>query len=301
MDGEIKQLGRVFAVTLVVFFIQLAGAYYSNSLALFGDTGHVFSDLLAIGASLFAVWFATQAPTARRTFGFHRAEVFAALFNGLLLVAMSLFISFEAFQRLGGGYQINSPIMFITTLIGLGGNAYVVYHLQHEENLNARSAFVHAAGDMLSSLGVLIGAALIMVTGRVIVDVIASFLVSAIILISAYSILRVSISILLESAPYGASADEIEKAVLKVKGVKGVHDVHVWRTCSEFILAMMHVETGNIKVAHARAISLKIEDILSHEFNITHTTIQFEPYGCSCENNGTCKALKHKKRHAHQH
>jgi len=299
MDGEIKQLGRVFAVTLAVFFIQLAGAYYSNSLALFGDTGHVFSDLLAIGASLFAVWFATKAQTSRGTFGFHRAEVFAALFNGLLLVAMSLFIAFEAFQRLGGGYQINSPIMFLTTLIGLAGNAYVAYHLQHEENLNARSAFVHAAGDMLSSIGVLLGAVLIMATGRVIADVMASFLVSVIILISAYSILRTALSILLESAPYGASADDIAKAVLKVKGVKGVHDVHVWRTCSELILAMMHVETGNIKLADARAISLKIEESLRQEFNISHTTIQFEPFGCSCESHGLCKALKHKKRHTH--
>jgi len=300
-DDSMGELGRAFVVTLIVLIIQLAGWHYSNSLALLGDSAHVFSDLIALGASLSAIFLAMRSPTARRTFGFHRVEVFAALFNGVLLVLMALVIAYEAFQRFGTSYAISGVPMLFTSLIGLAGNLYVAYHLQHEENLNTRSAFMHAAGDALSSVGVLLGAVIIIFTGQYIVDVAVSLLISGIILFSAYTVLRSSLSILLESAPYGAEAHKIEEAVLSVPGVKGVHDIHVWRTCSEFVFAMMHVETDNIGLIDARAISIKIEEKLHHGFGISHTTLQFEPYGCSCESQKSCKMLEHRKSRKHQH
>jgi cobalt-zinc-cadmium efflux system protein len=301
MDQEIKQLGRAFLVTLVVLIIQLIGFQLSGSLALLGDSAHVFSDMIAIGASLFAVWLALRAPTSRRTFGFHRFEVFAALFNGVLLVAMSLVIAYEAIQRLNGAsYAINSVPMLVTSLVGLAGNVYVAYHLQHEENLNTRSAFIHAAGDALSSVGVLIGAFLIMVTGLAVIDVIVSLLIASIILFSAYTILRGSLSILLESAPYGVDVERVGLAIQCIDGVRGVHDIHIWRTCSDLVFAMMHIETDNVKLIDTRLIHQEIEEKLHHEFHITHVTIQFEPYGCSCENQKMCSMLEHKgKRHQH--
>src|SRR4030095_13299160 len=140
--------------------------YYSNSLALLGDTGHVFSDILAMGASLLAVRLASGRPSGRRTFGFHRLEVFAAFFNGLLLVLMAMVIAFEAYQRSAGGYEVDPLPMIVTSLIGLAGNVYVAYSLQHDENLNIRSAFMHAAGAALSSVCVLIGAGFILLTGE---------------------------------------------------------------------------------------------------------------------------------------
>jgi cobalt-zinc-cadmium efflux system protein len=301
MGAELKELGRAFAVTLVVLIIQLAGWHYSNSLALLGDSAHVFSDMIALGASLTAMWLAMRTPTSRRTFGFHRVEVFAALFNGILLVLMALVIAYEAFQRFGTGYAISGGPMLVTSVIGLLGNLYVAYHLQHEENLNVRSAFMHAAGDALSSIGVIIGAVIIIFTGQYIIDVTVSLLISGIILFSAYTVLRSSLSILLESAPYGAEVHRIEKAVLSVQGVRGVHDVHVWRTCSEFVFAMMHVETENVKLIDARVISQEIEEKLHHEFGISHSTIQFEPYGCSCQSQKSCHLLEHKKGRKHQH
>ena len=300
METEAKELGRAFLVTFIVLIIQLAGWYYSNSLALLGDTGHVFSDLLAIGASLTALWLATRAASPRRTFGFHRVEVFAALFNGVLLVLMALVIAYEALARFGTAYSISGVPMLFTSLIGLAGNVYVAYHLQHEENLNTRSAFMHAAGDALSSVGVLLGAIIIIFTGQYIVDIAVSLLISGIIMFSAYAILRGSLSILLESAPYEAGVERISAAVLSVEGVKGVHDVHVWRTCSEFVFAMMHVETDNIELIETRAISMKIEKKLHREFGISHSTLQFEPFGCSCQSQKTCHLLSHKRRkHAH--
>jgi cobalt-zinc-cadmium efflux system protein len=301
MESEGKELSRAFFVTFVVLIIQLAGWYYSNSLALLGDSAHVFSDMIALGASLTAMWLAMRTPTSRRTFGFHRVEVFAALFNGILLVLMALIIAYEAFQRFGTGYAINGGPMLVTSAIGLLGNLYVAYHLQHEENLNVRSAFMHAAGDALSSVGVIIGAIIIIFTGQYIIDVAVSLLISGIILFSAYSILRSSLSILLESAPYEAGMERITAAVLSVNGVKGVHDVHVWRTCSEFVFAMMHVETDNVRLIDARVMSQEIEEKLHHEFGISHSTIQFEPFGCSCQSQKSCHLLEHKKARKHQH
>lgn len=298
MDSQLRDLGRAFVVTFIVLLVQLAGWHYSNSLALLGDSAHVFSDILAIGASLFAMWLASRGATTRRTFGMHRVEVFAAFFNGILLVAMSFFIAYEALTRLGGAYQVSGLPMLLTSFIGLAGNIYVAYHLQHDENLNIRSAFIHAAGDALSSVGVIAGALIIMFSGMYFADIAVSFLISILILFSAYSILRSSLSILLESAPYGAEVEKITAEVMKARGVKGVHDVHVWRTCSDMTFAMLHVETEKERLIDTRAMSADIEDRLSHAFNITHTTIQYEPVGCSCENRGMCDMLSHKK---HRH
>jgi cobalt-zinc-cadmium efflux system protein len=300
MKESIDNLKKAFFVSLIVLLIQIAGWYYSNSLALLGDTGHVFSDLLALGASLGAMLLAMRAATSRRTFGFHRVEVFAALFNGILLVLMALFIAYEAYGRYGGNYAINGLPMLITSIIGLAGNIYVASSLQHDENLNVRSAFIHAAGDALSSIGVIAGAVVIMLTGLYVVDIAVSLLISVLILFSAYNVLRGSLSILLESAPHGAGEDKIRDAVMKIKGVRGVHDIHVWRTCSDMIFAMMHVETDLEKLIDTKMLSDKIEDLLNHEFSITHTTIEFEPFGCSCENKGRCDMLTHKKK-SHKH
>ncbi|MEW6036020.1 MAG: cation diffusion facilitator family transporter [Candidatus Micrarchaeota archaeon] len=296
MEDGIREMGRAFIVTAAVLAVQLAGYYYSNSLALLGDSAHVFSDILAIGASLSAMWLALRAPSDRRTFGFHRAEVFAALFNGTLLVLMAGLIAYEAFQRFGAGYPVHGLPMLLTSLIGLAGNIYVAYHLQHEENLNVRSAFIHAAGDALSSVGVIIGAVLIMLTGEFVIDVAVSLLVASIITFSAYKLLRSSLSILLESAPYETGTEKITASVMSVSGVKGVHDVHVWRTCSEFVFAMMHVETENVELIDARAMSLKIEEKLHREFGISHATVQFEPFGCSCRSQNMCHMLRHRKK-----
>ncbi len=299
MDDAVKDLGRAFLVTLAVLLVQLVGFYYSNSLALLGDSAHVFSDLLALGISLTAMVLALRAASSSRTFGLHRLEVFAAFFNGILLVLMSAFIAYEAYGRLGTGYHVNSIPMLVTAAVGLAGNLYVAYHLQHEENLNTRSVFLHAAGDALSSIGVIIGAVLILVTGQPVIDIAVSGLISLVILFSAYTILESSISILLESAPYEAGEDKIKQALRSVDGVKGVHDVHVWRTCSELVFAMMHVETDNVELADTRDMADEIEEKL-HGLGISHTTIQFEPEGCTCENKKMCKVMVHKRK-GHKH
>ncbi|MEW5954952.1 MAG: cation diffusion facilitator family transporter [Candidatus Micrarchaeota archaeon] len=300
MEEGSKELGNAFLITLAVLVVQLFGWYWSNSLALLSDSGHVFSDLLAVGASFLALRLASCAPSSRRTFGLHRFEIFAALFNGVLLVVMAILIAYEAFQRLDGGYVVSGLPMLTTAAVGLFGNLYVAYRLQHEENLNVRSAFMHAAGDALSSVGVILGAVIIVLTRVYVVDVVISFLISCVILFSAYNVLRSSLSILLESAPYGVGTENIAKAILSIKGIRSVHDIHVWRTCSEFIFVMMHAEVDDMRLGKTRLLREKIEHKLRKQFSVSHTTIQFEPHGCTCENKKACRLLKHGKA-GHKH
>ncbi len=296
MDSGENQLTKAFAVSVIVLIVQLIGFHYSNSLALLGDSAHVLSDVLAVGASLLAFRLALHAPSARRTFGFHRVEVFAALFNGVLLAAMAILIGYEAMIRLEtGSVAISGLPMLLTSIIGLVGNIYVAYHLQHDENLNIRSAFMHAAGDAVSSVGVIIGAVLIMVIGQPLIDVVISLLISVVILFSSYSITRGAVSILLESAPYGLKEGEIEAELLKINGVNAVHDLHVWHTCSDLVFALLHVEMNNMELIETRPLQREIEGRLRQRFGISHVTIQFEPSGCSCENQDRCSLLEHKK------
>ncbi len=289
-------LVTTFFVTALVLAVELAGWYLSGSLAILGDGIHVFSDLISIGVSLVTIWIAMRATKPQFTFGFHRTEVFAALANGCLLLAMALLIGYDAIHRLDGSHVVSSVPMLITAFIGLLGNLYSAYLLQHDENLNIRSAFVHVAGDALSSMGVIIGGVVILFTGLYAVDAIISLIIAAIIVFSAYSIIRSSLSILLESAPYDIDAKALRNAVLGVNGVRGVHDIHVWRTCSDMVFAMMHVEINDTKLSSAHMISEAIDEHLWRTFGISHTTIQVEPYGSACENRDARHVLGHKNR-----
>lgn len=296
---ELSNLKKSLFISFLILIIQLVGWYFSNSLALLSDSGHVFSDIIALSTSFLAIWIATKKSSSRRTFGFHRLEVFAALFNGILLILMAISIGIEALGRFNSSSEISALPVLFSSIIGLIGNLYVAYKLQHEENLNIRSAFIHAAADALSSIGVILGAIIILFSGLFIVDAIVSLIISVIILFSAYSIIRSSLSILLESVPYEAPVEKVTAILKSINKIKGVHDLHIWRSCSEFTFAMMHVEVEEDSLIETRLLCKEIEEKLLHEFNIVHTTIQFEPFGCSCENQEKCKVVEHKKTHSH--
>jgi len=271
-----SDLQFALSVTAVILLLQLAGWFFSNSLSLLGDTGHVFSDLLAFTVSLVALKLSAMSPTSRRTFGFHRVEVFSALFNAFLLFAMALLIVWEVLQRLAAPPAVVPVPMLLAAVMGFVGNLLVARRLEVNENLNIRSAFMHAVGDALSSVGVIIGALLMMVTGIVIIDLVISFLIAAIITASSYRLARASLSILFESAPRTATPEMISKAIMDFPEVQDVHDVHVWSISSDIHYATAHITTANFRISETRKLIDAIKRRLNKKFGIMHTTFQIE-------------------------
>ncbi|MEM3030680.1 MAG: cation diffusion facilitator family transporter [Candidatus Micrarchaeia archaeon] len=270
-----EELKAVLAITLVTFAAEVAGGVWSNSLALLSDAGHVFGDLLSIALAFIAFKLAQKPSTIRRTFGYHRGEVLAALANAALLVVITVFVVFEAFNRLAFSQEVNAAGVFGIGLAGLAANAFVVWRLRRHANLNVRAALLHALGDALSSVGVVVAGALIALTGQPLFDPLVSLVIAGIILFSAYRIARTSLSILFEFSPYGITAESVCKAITSVPGVLGAHDVHVWAICSDIIYVTAHVVVRDRRVSSTHTIGEKIAAGL-RKHNISHTAFQFE-------------------------
>lgn len=287
--GEAARAGRSLAlalgITLVIFALEVAGGLLSNSLALLGDSGHVLSDSLSLAISLFACWLAMRPSELRRTFGYHRAEVFAALANSLLLLAMAIFVAYEAYLRIISPPQVDSPLMLAFAFVGLVGNAWVVVKLGGHKNLNVRSAMLHALSDTLSSVGVIIGAIAIALTGMTVFDSLASFLIAGLMLFGSYYVGRDAMRILFEFSPKGMGAREICKALYSVPEVKEVHDVHLWSVCSDLVYVTAHVVVSDRKISESEKIAAKISHALK-KIGISHATLQFET-----ENHGHAKEM----------
>jgi len=278
-------LGIAIFVTLLIFVFQLVGAYLSNSLALLGDSGHVFSDAISLGVSFLACRLAMRPAELRKTFGYHRAEVFAALANAILLLIMAAAILYEALLRASSPPQINTPVMLAFAAIGLLGNAFVVIKLGGHKNLNVRSAMLHALSDAVSSLGVIIAAVLIWLTGMAVFDSIISAFIAGLMLIGSYRVGKGAMRILFEFSPKGIGASDICKALYGVPEVKEVHDVHVWAVCSDLIYATAHIVVKDKKVSGCEKLANKLESRL-RKIGIAHATFQFET-----ENHGHGKEM----------
>ena len=231
------------AITAVFTVVELVGGWLSGSLALLSDAGHMFTDTLALGLSLAAVRIALQPATERRTFGSMRAEILAAFVNGATLVLISLLIFYESVGRLLHPRTIDAPIMLGVALAGLAANAAGVYVLRDRSagNLNVRGAMWHMLGDLLSSIGVIVGAVLIMLFDLRAADPVLSVIIGAIILVGAWKLVTQSTAILLESVPSHLKLEDVRAALLGVEGVEDVHDLHVWTLSSGFYAMSGHV------------------------------------------------------------
>ncbi|MEM4389859.1 MAG: cation diffusion facilitator family transporter [Candidatus Micrarchaeia archaeon] len=270
-----KELGVVLAITSATFVLEVAGGVWSNSLALLSDAGHVFGDLLSIALAFVAFKLAQKPSTIRRTFGYHRGEVLAALANSALLVAVAIFVILEALDRLAFPREVRAAGVLGVGFVGLMANVFVVFRLRGHTNLNIRAAVLHALGDTLSSVGVVIAGVLVALTGQSLFDPLVSLVIAGIILFSAYRIARTSLSILLESSPYGITAESVCAVITSVPGVLGAHDVHVWAICSDIIYVTAHVVVRDMRVSSTHAIGEKIAARL-RKYNISHTAFQFE-------------------------
>lgn len=263
--------------------IELVGGYLSGSLALMSDAGHMFTDTIALGLSLWALKVALRPATEERTFGFLRAEILAALVNGATLVVVSLVVFYEAFRRILEPPQVEAPLMLFVAFLGFLANAGGIYLLRDKSkgSLNVRGAFLHMLGDLLSSIAVIIGALLIMLFGLEVADPLLSILIGAIILYGAWKLVTQSTSILLESVPSHLRLEDVRKELMSVPGIVEVHDLHVWTLTTGLHALSAHVVVKDQLVSDCPGIIRDCEDMLRNRFSISHTTFQLECESCS--------------------
>jgi cobalt-zinc-cadmium efflux system protein len=274
-----KSMKIALIITFIFFLVEVAGGLLSGSLALISDAGHMFSDLLSLILSLGAMTLALQLPTKERTYGYHRGEILAAFINSLLLIVVSAGILWEAYQRLLNPAPVQGGLMFIVACIGLAANLGVVFLLHGSHNLNVRSAFLHVVGDTISSLAVIAAAVWISFTGQVIADPVLSGIIAVLIVISAVRILRETLMILLQFTPQSVDFDAVIADMTSIKGVDGVHHVHLWSLCSDINVLDAHVYSCERDVGKIEEMKQEIKERLK-KYQILHSTLEFECNEC---------------------
>jgi cobalt-zinc-cadmium efflux system protein len=265
-------------VTAVVAIVEVVGGILSDSISLVSDAVHMFTDVIAIGLSLFAITMAARSHSGAMTFGYHRAEVMAALANGIALEVISVWVLYEAFFRVVSPRVIDAPLMLLTAGIGLAGNLVVIFLLKQQagKSINVQSAFVHVVYDTLSSVAVIITGFVALNTGITIVDPLVAFLIAGLVARSAYLIVRSSTHILLEGAPRELDIAEITVTLKQLEGVVDVHDLHVWTISTGMDALSGHVVVHDQMLSESGKLLSEINKLLAERYNITHTTIQLE-------------------------
>jgi cobalt-zinc-cadmium efflux system protein len=266
----------------IILVAELIGGIMANSLALLSDAGHVFADVIALSLSWYAVRQAQRPASHRMTFGYHRVGVLIAVVNALSIFAIAALIFYEAYQRLASPPEVNSLLMIVVATLGLAVNLFVASWLRREQktNLNIRSAFWHALGDALASIGVIAGGLIIMLTGWLAADIAISIFIGLIILLAAWQILREGFHVLLEATPRQIDIHKMVTALKKVPGVKDVHDLHVWSISPEIHAMSCHVLIADSPTSETEKIRQQIEGILLKQYSINHTTLQMECQQC---------------------
>jgi cobalt-zinc-cadmium efflux system protein len=268
--------------------VELAGGLISNSLALIGDAGHMFTDTLALGLSLFALNLAKRPASQTKTYGFYRAEILAALINGTLLVLVSAYIFYEAYHRFVEPPEVRGSLMLTVAVIGLAANVVGISILRSASrgNLNVKGAFLHMWSDTVSSVGVIAAGIIILLTGRTIADPIISIIIGLLILRGAGGLVWESVNILLEAVPKHLDVGRINTEIRKIKGVNDVHDVHLWAITSGMYAISCHLLIEDQMVSNCTQIVEEVNQTLSQKFGISHSTVQLE---CEeCENSPVC-------------
>ena len=276
-EGEARRLSYTLALALLATVLEAAGGWAAHSLALLSDAGHMLADAGAIALSLFALRIGARPADARRTYGYYRLEILAALLNGALLVAIAVGIVMEAWQRLLHPEPVQVRTVVLLALAGIALNALGLW-LTHarSSSMNLRSTFLHLAGDLLNSVGVL--ASIIAWTGRFEADPIISFLIAGTIVWSAVRLCREAVDVLLEGFPAHLDFSEVNQALGAVPGVAAVHDLHVWTITSGLVALSCHIVVtcdGPGCRSHDEILT-EAKQVLRDRFRIEHTTIQFE-------------------------
>jgi cobalt-zinc-cadmium efflux system protein len=278
-EGNRRALAVVLALTASFTVVEIIGGLLTGSLALLADAGHMLSDNLSLAVALFAAWLAGRPATPEKSFGYRRAEILAALANGITLVAISVWVFVEAYKRFLEPADVLGGPMLAVAALGLLVNAVgaTILYRSGDESLNVQGAMRHVFADALGSVGAMIAAAIIILTGWRYADPLISVAIGLLILGSSWTLLRDSTNILLEATPRGLDAGEVGRRMAAAEGIIEVHDLHIWTITSGFPALSAHVLVGEQEDCHARR--RELEEILTREYGISHTTLQVDHAG----------------------
>ncbi|HLZ21843.1 MAG TPA: cation diffusion facilitator family transporter [Ktedonobacterales bacterium] len=273
-----EKLRLGFFLTLLILAVECTGGLLAHSLALFSDAGHVLTDAGALGLAWFAAAQAERPANARRTYGYHRVGILTALANGVTLVVIAVVISFEAYRRFTHPNAVQPGIMIVSALIAIGVNLYIGLglHGEGEANINARAASLHVFGDVGASIGVILGAIAIAVTGASWVDPLVSVVIALLVVGGALRLIVEAVNVLLEATPRDVSLAALVRDMLRVPGVRDIHDLHVWTISSGMHALSCHAVIDDLPPSGSAPILDGISAMLRDTYHITHTTVQFE-------------------------
>src|SRR5881296_1643268 len=273
-----RRLWIALSVSLLIVIVELLGGLLGQSLALLSDSAHVLTDVLTIGIAILTLRLGRRRHTPKRTFGYHRAEIFAALVNGSTLIAVALVIIYQAYLRIQQPPRVQGPLVLTVALLGLMGNLVMAGLLapNRKTSLNVRGAFLHALGDTLSSMAVIISSLVVILTGYNGIDPLVAALIGLLIIRSAYGLVRDSTNILLEATPKQFELGRVAETIRSVNGVKGVHDLHVWTITSGLYALSGHVTVDSDTIGQGSIVLEKVAAKLKESFGIEHVTLQME-------------------------
>lgn len=274
----------VFTLVLQVAYLvaEVVGGYLANSLALLADAGHMLSDVGALGLSLFAIWVARRPATDRRTFGYFRTEILAALANAATLISISIYIFYEAWVRLRAPQPVEGLLVVWIAIGGLlvNGIGAAALHSGREHSLNIRGAWLHLVTDALGNVGVIAGGVAVWALGWAWADPAVSVLIGVLVIWSSWGLLRDSVGVLLEGAPAHIDVEQVRNALLEVRDVEEVHDLHVWTITSGLEALSCHVVVGGRDERRVSGeILADVHRLLHQRFGLHHLTVQIEPRG----------------------
>ena len=281
--GHRRLLAISLTLTATIMVVQVVGAILTGSLALLADAAHMFTDASALVIALIAAAVAARPADDRRTFGYQRAEVFGALINAIILILLSGWVGIEAIGRLlnPGEVEVAGGLMLVVAAVGLIANAISMWLLSQAQrtSINVRGAYLEVMGDLIGSAMVIVAAIVIVTTGWMPADAIASMAIAVLIIPRAIALLREVFSVLSESAPKGTAVADIRQHLLDYEGVVGVHDVHVWQLTRGAPVFSAHVSVEPALLADGRSARLlsEMQDCLAEHFDVEHSTFQIEP------------------------
>ena len=276
---HVRERGAVrtgLAVSSVLCLVELVGGYLTNSLALMGDAAHMFTDVAALALTLFALRIARQPPSETKTFGYYRAEILAALVNGVVLWVVVFFIALETWRRLQAPPHVAGGAMLAIASGGLLVNVFVAVRLHEHQgrSLNLRGAYLHVLSDLLGSVGAIAAAVVILATGWYVADALVSVLIAGLILFSSWKLVREAVDVLMEACPAHVDVDKLRHALRSVPGIEEVHDLHVWTlTTGRYALSAHAVARQSVADDTLLA---AMTEVCARDFRIEHVTIQIE-------------------------